>query len=91
MQYGTLPIVRSTGGLADTVINYSAEDPGKSTGFVLWDLYPESLAETIRWAIGIWKKHPKDILQMRKNGMMTDFSWDHTADLYRKMYEDAHK
>ena len=44
MRYGTLPIVRFTGGLADTVINYSAEDPGKSTGFVLWDLLPKPSA-----------------------------------------------
>ena len=91
MAYGTLPIVRYTGGLADTVINYSEKKCSKSTGFVLWDLYPESLANTIRWAVETAKKHPKDILRMRQNGMRTDFSWEHTAKLYRKMYEDAHK
>ena len=91
MTYGTLPIVRHTGGLADTVINYSEKDCSRSTGFVLWDLYPDSLANTIRWAVDIAKKHPEDILKMRKNGMRTDFSWGHTAELYRKMYEDAHK
>ena len=91
MIYGTLPIVRSTGGLADTVINYSAEDCSRSTGFVLWDLTPNALADTIRWAADTAKQHPEDILQMRKNGMTTDFSWGHTAELYRKMYENAYK
>jgi glycogen synthase len=57
----------------------------------LWDLYPDSLANTILWAIETAKKHPKDILKMQRNGMKTDFSWNHTAELYRKMYEDAHK
>ena len=91
MTCGTLPIVRHTGGLADTVINYSEKDCSKSTGFVLWDLYPDSLANTIRWAVATAKKHPEDILRMKQNGMRTDFSWEHTAELYRKMYEDAHK
>ena len=91
MAYGTLPIVRHTGGLVDTVTNYSEKDCSGSTGFVLWDLYPDSLANTIRWAVDVAKKHPEDILKMRKNGMRTDFSWGHTAELYRKMYEDAHK
>ena len=91
MVCGTLPIVRHTGGLADTVINYSVKDCSKSTGFVLWDLYPDSLANTIRWAVDTAKKYPADILTMRRNGMKTDFSWNRTAELYRKMYEDAHK
>ena len=91
MTYGTLPIVRHTGGLADTVINYSAEDPSRSTGFVLYDLYAGSLANTILWAISVAKDHKADILQMRRNGMNTDFSWNRTAELYRKMYENAHK
>ena len=41
-----------------------------------------------RW---LAEKYPEDILTMRRNGMKTDFSWNRTAELYRKMYEDAHK
>ncbi len=91
MAYGTLPIVRHTGGLADTVFNYDPEHIDRSTGFVLWNLDAAALNGTIRWAADTWKYHPEDFAQMRKNGMSTDFSWNRTASEYEKMYEDAHR
>lgn len=91
MAYGTLPVVRHTGGLADTVINYSPDRLSSATGFVLWDLSAGSLTETIRWAIRTVKDHPDHILRMRRNGMNTDFSWNNTAKQYEKMYRDAHE
>ena len=91
MRYGTLPIVRNTGGLADTVFNYSPDTPGLSRGFVFNDLTPDALRGTIRWAAGIYREHPDAIRQMRKNGMSADFSWDHTASQYEEMYHDAHQ
>ncbi len=91
MAYGTLPLVRHTGGLADTVFNYHADDVSRSTGFVLWDLNASSLNNTIRWAADTWRNHPEDIHAMRVNGMTTDFSWNRTASEYEKMYHDAHQ
>ncbi|MBO7146574.1 MAG: glycogen synthase GlgA [Lentisphaeria bacterium] len=91
MRYGTLPIVRCTGGLADTVINYDPEKINTSTGFVLHELHTESLRNTIRWAADVFRKKTEHITLMRKNGMNTDFSWDHTASLYEEMYHDAHQ
>ena len=91
MRYGTLPIVRQTGGLADTVLNYSEDTLDRSTGFVFHDLTPDALRGTIRWAAGLYYDRPEALLQMRKNGMTTDFSWDHTASEYEKMYHDAHQ
>ena len=91
MRYGTLPVVRQTGGLADTVMNYSPDTLSHSTGFVFHDLTPDALRGTIRWAAGIYHSSPAAILQMRKNSMTTDFSWDHTASQYEKMYHDAHQ
>ena len=90
MRYGTLPIVRQTGGLADTVKNYSPAAPD-STGFVFHDLTPDALRGTIRWAADLYWKQPEDIRRMRKNGMTADFSWDHTAAQYEQMYHDAHQ
>ena len=90
MRYGTLPIVRRTGGLADTVKNYSPDAPD-STGFVFHDLTPDALRGTIRWAADLYWKHPEEIRRMRKNGMTADFSWDHTAAQYEQMYHDAHQ
>ena len=49
LRYGTLPIVRATGGLVDTVSNYD-EATGGGTGFMFNDLHPEALANTIGWA-----------------------------------------
>lgn len=91
MRYGTLPIVRSTGGLADTVTNYNQNDPSESTGFVLWDLNPTSLNNTIRWAADTYRNNPDHIRKMRVNAMSRDFSWAHTASQYEQMYDDAHK
>ncbi len=91
MRYGTLPLVRHTGGLADTVQNYMPESPEKSTGFVFWDLYTESLRNTIRWSADVFRNAPADIAAMRKNAMRADFSWNHTASLYEALYHDAHQ
>ncbi|MBO4648884.1 MAG: glycogen synthase GlgA [Lentisphaeria bacterium] len=91
MRYGTLPIVRHTGGLADTVFNYSPDTLETSTGFVFHDLTPEAIRGTIRWAADVYHRDPDAIRRMRKNGMNTDFSWDHTAAQYEEMYHDAHQ
>ncbi len=91
MRYGTLPIVRQTGGLADTVLNYSEDTLDRSTGFVFHDLTPDALRGTIRWAADLYHRKPSALAKMRKNGMTTDFSWNHTASEYEKMYHDAHQ
>ena len=91
MRYGTLPIVRSTGGLADTVKNYDKNDPSASTGFVFYDLTVQGLRDTIKWAEKTYSDSFEDILLMRKTAMNTDFSWDHTAQQYEEMYSDADK
>ncbi|OGV38675.1 MAG: glycogen synthase [Lentisphaerae bacterium GWF2_45_14] len=91
MRYGTLPIVRATGGLEDTVINYEPEKPRECTGFKLWELYPHALTNTIRWAVSIYKNEPDNIDAMRRCAMKKDFSWNHTAKLYEALYNDAHR
>ena len=91
MAYGTLPVVRHTGGLADTVFNYNPSTLDRSTGFVLWDLNAASLNNTIRWAADTWRNRPGDFAKMRHNGMTADFSWNRTASEYEKMYLDAHR
>ncbi len=88
--YGTLPVVRSTGGLADTVENY-CEETGEGTGFVLHDLTPDSIYDTIEWAVKTWFDHPDHIASMRVRGMKQDFSWDTSAKQYLKVYKKALK
>lgn len=86
--YGTLPIVRNTGGLADTVENYN-EQTGEGTGFVLNLLTPESIYNTVDWAVNTWFKHPDHITEMRKRSMAKDFSWDTSARQYLAVYQKA--
>ncbi len=88
LRYGTLPIVRSTGGLADTVENYDPET-GTGTGFMFDDLSPESIYHTTEWAVSIWYDKPEDFKQMQKRAMDSHFSWKdsaaHYVDLYQKI------
>ena len=89
MRYGTIPIVRNTGGLADSVENYN-EETGEGTGFVLNDLTPLSIYNTVGWALSIWYNKKKDINNIKKRGMKKDFSWTKSADEYIKLYNDLY-
>ena len=88
--YGTLPIVRRTGGLADTVENYN-EATGDGTGFVLDDLTPQSIYDTVGWAIYAWYNKKDHIEKMKKRAMSSNFGWDESAKKYVNVYEEALK
>jgi starch synthase len=90
LRYGTLPVVRATGGLVDTVQSY-VEATGGGTGFVFADLSPEALANTIGWAISTWFDRPAHVAAMRRRGMAQDFSWDRAAEAYERLYLDAYR
>ena len=87
-RYGTLPIVRATGGLDDTVDNY---DPatGTGTGFKFWDLSADSLVATFAWALDVYAKRPDHFRAMQKQAMEKRFGWDVAASRYAQVYEWA--
>lgn len=89
MRYGTLPIVRATGGLADTVFNYNPNTPELCTGFNFNELSTDALRNTLYWAVNVYETNPHAIWLMRQKGMRTDFSWDSTARHYEDLYEEA--
>jgi len=89
LRYGTLPIVRATGGLVDTVANYD-QGSGGGTGFVFHDLNPGSLADTIGWAVSTWYDRPEHIDPMRRRAMLEDHSWDRSAREYVELYLAAY-
>ena len=91
MRYGAVPVARGTGGLEDTVINYSYENIDRATGFKFYDLTEDSLRNTLRWAAKIYREDPKSFRKIIYNGMATDFSWSKTANEYEKLYGDAFK
>lgn len=84
--YGTLPIVRHTGGLADTVIPLTQKEEN-ATGYSFYDLTPTAIFETVRWAISIMKEDPKLHKKLLLNGMNQDFSWTKSAKEYQKIYK----
>jgi starch synthase len=90
LRYGTLPIVRSTGGLADTVTAYD-EWTGGGTGFVFQDLTADALANTVGWALSTYHDRPAHIAQMRRRAMEQDFSWERAAEAYECLYLDAYE
>jgi starch synthase len=88
LAYGTLPIVRNTGGLADTVKNYD-QKTGGGTGFIFDDLTPGAIYNTVGWAVWAWYNQRDHIEAMRKRGMKLNFSWGESAKKYLSMYENA--
>ena len=85
MIYGTIPIVRNTGGLADTVVQYN-EKEHSGTGFKFQDLTPEAIFNTVKYALEIYFSNSKDIEILRKTGMQADFSWEKSALKYIDVY-----
>ena len=88
MLYGTLPIVRRTGGLADTVEQYN-ESTGEGTGFLFDALTPSAIYNTVGWALYAYYNKKDHILKMQKKGMEKDFSWDRSVDGYLLVYSEA--
>lgn len=88
LRYGTLPIVRATGGLNDTVEQYD-EESGAGTGFKFWEASENALYYTIGWAVSTWYDRPEHIAALRRRGMTRDFSWTQSASQYVEMYREA--
>ena len=87
MRYGTVPIVRRTGGLNDSVhsCQMGQED---GTGFIFDSYNAEDMLCVISQASELYRDDKKGFDQVRYRGMTTDFSWDKSAEEYRKIYTD---
>lgn len=88
MRYGTLPIVRRTGGLADTVASYD-EATGEGTGFAFDLLTPSSIYDSVGWSLWAWFNRPEHIASMQQRAMSERFSWELSAARYVELYEGA--
>jgi starch synthase len=89
MRYGALPVVRETGGLADTVPNYDDADGERGTGFVFSWEEPEAILNTLRWGITTFNDRPDAWRRMQERAMRTDLSWNKSARDYIAVYDDA--
>jgi starch synthase len=89
LKYGTVPIVRATGGLDDTVESWDLRT-NRGTGFKFGDYSGESLLLVIKQALAAFRdQHAWQMLM--KNGMGRDFSWNASAREYVRVYERVHQ
>jgi starch synthase len=87
LRYGTIPVVRATGGLDDTIEPFEPST-GRGTGFKFWDATGSALLDTLRWALQCYRNRSAWKAVMR-NAMSQDFSWQVAARQYLEVYEKA--
>ena len=85
MRYGTIPVVRATGGLKDTVAEFSPSNL-TGTGFLFEEYESAAMLGAVRKAISLYKEG-KYVDLVRRNGMKQSFSWDRAAEAYLAVYE----
>jgi starch synthase len=90
LKYGTVPVVRATGGLDDTIEQFDLAT-GSGTGFKFQAYDGPSLLESIHQALSIFRNEPVVWRRIQLNGMAKNFSWQVSAVEYVKVYEAARK
>lgn len=88
LKYGTPPVVRTTGGLADTIADYSPKTlaDGTATGFRFSAYTPAAFLGAVQRAVELYRYQPEQWLALQRNGMKRDWSWDRSAGEYEKIY-----
>ncbi len=89
LRFGTLPVVRRTGGLADTVVDASPENlaNGTATGFVFGPDSAWVLGETLGRACELYRQNPRTWTEVQRRAMKQDFSWKASAGHYLDLYQ----
>ena len=86
MRFGTVPVVRETGGLKDTVLPYNKFE-GTGRGFTFSDINAGDMLWVIREAVDLYHNNKEAWRGLQKEGMTADFSWDHSAQEYIDIYQ----
>jgi starch synthase len=89
LRYGTVPVVRSVGGLADTVFDkdYPDRPLHESNGYVFDHYDPPGLESALGRAIACYFEYPNDFRELMKNGMRSDYSWNRPGEDYLNIYD----
>jgi len=89
MKYGTVPIVRNTGGLADTVFDadYAHRPYHERNGYVFDDFNAQGIESALCRAIGMWYSYPHCFRELMVNGMRYDYSWNYAGENYLNIYK----
>ena len=85
-RYGTLPIVRETGGLKDTVVPYN-EYENTGDGFSFANYNAHDMLHVIKYALDVFENHKDRWQEMMQRAMRHDFSWKASAKEYEKLYD----
>ena len=93
LRYGTVPVVRATGGLADTICDATPEniDQSIATGFTFQDYTPEALAHATQRALEIYYHSPDKWNKIVERGMVQDWSWSKSAQAMLDVYHRARR
>jgi starch synthase len=88
LRYGTVPVVRRTGGLADTIVDCTPEtlQAGTANGFGFLPQTAAALLEAVRRALDLYARQPDKWMELLQTGMRQDWSWDRSAAEYEKLY-----
>ncbi|BBL73638.1 glycogen synthase [Methylomagnum ishizawai] len=88
LRYGTVPVVREVGGLADTVFDrdYSDRPEDERNGYVFKDYDYSGLESALGRAISCYYRHPVEFRELMRNGIRQDFSWNHPGRDYLNIY-----
>ena len=85
LAYGTVPLVRETGGLADTVVRFN-EDTGEGNGFMFKKYDASALLKELKRALNVFEDE-KTWQKIMRSGMKSDFSWKSSAKKYIELYK----
>ena len=90
LRYGTVPVVRNTGGLRDSIVDATSETmaAGTATGIVFQNATAEALVDALRRALTMFRDK-NAWLRVQKSGMKADFSWNSSAQTYLDIYQRA--
>lgn len=88
LRYGTLPVVRETGGLRDTVLSYN-EANRAGNGFSFFNYNAHDMLYTLRRALYFYSKQKETWAMLQSRGMTGDYSWMHSAEVYLSLYQDV--
>ena len=90
MRYGSIPVVRETGGLKDTVVQFDRSDPDKGNGFLFYEYNAHEMMYAVKRALSVYE-NLREWRQLVYTAMKSDFSWTRSAGEYKQLYERLQK
>ncbi len=85
LRFGTIPVVRATGGLAETILDYN-RDPENGNGFSFVNFSADEMMDAINRAVNVYNKYPEEWNKLVVRAMEQDFSWKASAVKYEELY-----